>query len=467
MESQQTKKEQIEVAGPENHFLYLPVRYALSQGWYGYVDSDYDFEYRTHRIGTDRQALEALLDNESPEFRHVKLAVCDPAVVYDLSNSEASTVGLLAALVKNTAFWAVDRGTHDIHSLADLGKFDEIIAYKEGSTAYAIAEHVSNISGGHVSINSVVPQTELQTLRDSENNSVALSPEVLDINILRSTNAEYRVELNIGSTREYGSVLVTALLARQDFVQTNPQVVSGVLRAIQESLMRARGGDREIRDYAIDLKGREYERAVRSAIETAKKDGLWPASIEIGRHEWLGACESHCMAQATMYDEQKASKLFEAIYTVNRKLVSDAISESFSAITQVRSKTSSLPSLAGLSDRFINVLLLMLAGSVVASAIFAPWIVSFIFGVAAYGVTVDVMVRRQFESSDESGFSSAWHWISLGLVAIGVALAEGNVLPGSLNSLASAGLVGTGLAKECHVLWAVNWNRRGEIPDSR
>lgn len=171
----------------DQHFLYLPIYFAKHKGFFGYVPDEYEIDFKTSLERTDISAYEELMLRRTNE-NEIKFAITDPTVVINrpLGVHEPSPV-ILAAMITNAAFWAVDHRAHEIKHFSDLGSFDKVIAYHPGTTSYGIAARVLREAGKDVSelnIKTVNRGEELLALTYSEHGTVAISPDILEIDAL-------------------------------------------------------------------------------------------------------------------------------------------------------------------------------------------------------------------------------------------------------------------------------------------
>lgn len=75
-------KIEVEIVEMSEFFLYLPVDYAISQKFFGYVDlKKYNIKKRyPKKVRTDEKVCEMLM-SEADDFKNIHFAICDPMVV--------------------------------------------------------------------------------------------------------------------------------------------------------------------------------------------------------------------------------------------------------------------------------------------------------------------------------------------------------------------------------------------------
>ena len=109
-------------------FLYLPLYYARNKNYFGNIPNRYDVNIDLATPRTDERVFKSMMDTQGGANEHVHFAVCDPAQCFVYSKNGQPV--LLASLVTNAAFWAVDRQRHSIRNYFDLAQYDKIISYR-------------------------------------------------------------------------------------------------------------------------------------------------------------------------------------------------------------------------------------------------------------------------------------------------------------------------------------------------
>lgn len=307
-------KEVIEIVQMHQHFLYLPLYYARHCNFFGLLPKRYEIRFRDSLEKTDQSAYAMLMDRSSKDNANIQFAICDPVTVFNTPIEDDQSPVILAGLITNAAFWAVDRRTHRVTVLRDLSQFDRIIAFNKGTTSFGIARRIFTDAGKTDNIKLVEPGQELVALSQSEIGTVALSPDVLAIHdLVASSKGVFNVDLALGSTPEYSNVLVTALITRQDILQGHSDLVKGLLRAIQRALLAVKFSSPEVVDYARDRFVKE-EFLIKRALERANDSHVYPASIEVSQSHWLNAARAACDASGRKFGENEyadAVQIFE------------------------------------------------------------------------------------------------------------------------------------------------------------
>lgn len=329
-----TGRRKIKIVVMDKHFLYLPLYYAKYRNFFGFVPRNYELEIVLSAGHTDESAYQMLMDSGYGKNTEVDFAVADPSVTLNTSNSFEGTPAILASLITNTAFWAVDRKTHQIVLPKDLADFQKIIAFKPGTTSHSIAQRIFRDASKSPSIQPVNPSQELIALQKSTN-TVALSPDILGIDHLLFYQKHFNIDLALGTTQEFSNVFMTAFLSRQDVVEQHRPLVMGLLKALQLSLILVRAQAPDLIEYAADRFGDSKDR-VRSALNRAEQAQVFPPSIEVSVASWMNAAKIWYESGDRQFlsDEQKEAKLrFQNIAQPHLSLAKAAIDELYSQVS--------------------------------------------------------------------------------------------------------------------------------------
>ena len=306
------------------HFLYLPLYYAHSADFFGFLPPGYKVDVVDAPKKTDVSAYEFLLRSMA-EF-----AVCDPTVLLAKPAPDANP-RLLAGLVTNAAFWAIDHKSHPVADLRDLGAFQSIIAFEPGTTSYGIAARVLRESGSSTLIRAVDPNQELVALTKSQPGSaVALSPNILEIeHLLEHSSGSYGVDLALAKTVEYGSVLVTALLTRADVIKAHGPFVRALLSALQRAMTHIVLERPSVIEYAHRALNKPEE-IVRRALRSANGAQVYPLTLRVSDVHWLSAARAYADASGGVFDDRAAEiarETFRRCVEPNATIVRELVEE--------------------------------------------------------------------------------------------------------------------------------------------
>lgn len=304
------------VSQMDQFFLYLPFYYALHKGFFGHVPSKYEFEMRLAPDGSDDGAIECLMDC-SAKNADVHFAICDPSRVLLLKKRWEASPVLLASIVTNASFWAVDRREHVVRHFQDLAQYQRIVAFKKGTTSFSIAAQAYRDADKEPSIEVVQPGRELTRITEGGPcGLIAISPDVLGIEELLWNDDKFHVDLAIGTTARYANVLVTGLMSRSDFIEPHRELIMGMLRGLQRAMLLARFQDADIIQFAEDRFNMTSRNLVHRALRRAIDAGVYPATIEVSKAHFLNAARALLEGHGKDFakeDEQKLDAKYEAI----------------------------------------------------------------------------------------------------------------------------------------------------------
>jgi ABC-type nitrate/sulfonate/bicarbonate transport system substrate-binding protein len=315
-----TRKTVLTVVETDHHFLYLPFYYARYKNFFGYLPEEFALDLTPVVARSDKASIERLVSNRLPESS-VEFALADPVWLLDDGVRDSTARGcraaVVAGLITNAAFWAVDHQTHQIRHFADLGRFERVITYGQGTTSYAIASRIHRAAKklGTVAqfVRPVERGYELVALKNAEPGTVALSPDPLQIAALLSERQGYGIDIALGTTPEYNNVLVTALITRQDVIDENPLVVAGIVRALQRATLLVRLQDPDVLAFARDHFPFGHEAP--AALKRASDSQVFPLTLDISEAHWLNAARAFADAHGIEFNDpelRRASETYEA-----------------------------------------------------------------------------------------------------------------------------------------------------------
>jgi hypothetical protein len=332
----------------DRHFLYLPVYLAQFDHpesgklpFFGKVPPQYSVEVTLPQRTSDRTdaaVFDALMDARLGSS-DIMFAVCDPTVLLGRQDKNAL---MAASLISSSAFWAVNHNAQNVRLVSDLSSFDRIICYGEKTTSNLIARRiVKRDTNKLIVVNST---DEIERLENLGEGTLAISPELLKIaNLIHGPHrpGEKRAEivLELCTTKEFSNVLTTALFTRAEVVETHPELVSGVLAALQSALLAIHAGHPMVAECARHSYTDTF--CLDEALAIAIRGNVFPETIQVRRDRWQRACEfyyiSHAMAagqdksKLTKFEELKAEEIYQQAVLDPRlkRLVAKAITSGF------------------------------------------------------------------------------------------------------------------------------------------
>ncbi|MGK7898771.1 MAG: CHAT domain-containing protein [Xenococcus sp. (in: cyanobacteria)] len=277
-------KRTITIIQMSEHFLYLPVYYALEKGFVQeYLDEkykDYKFDilspskftekWTIQQPDTDQAACDLLLDALGE--REVHFAIADPTEMEKKVHVRKPVI--LAALVTNTPFWVIhNQKNNPILQFHDLTRFKRIIAYKQGTTSYAIAARIFNLKNSKEKennikectqtiqhwnkdldtqekkqiINKIIedkdpyllitdPGNELDILRAQPQDTAALSPNILEA-LKLSKELKFCVDYMLGYDPDFYDILVTAIITHNEVCNEYRNLIIAFLKGVQKAII--------------------------------------------------------------------------------------------------------------------------------------------------------------------------------------------------------------------------------------
>lgn len=323
----------------ERHFLYLPMLLAAKKNFYSAIPAGYRVALDVTANSTDDDAINMLMDR-SARNSDVWFAVCDPAAALKFAEADPKPA-VLAALVTNTAFWAVNHDANPARNVAGLNAFDRLVCFAKGTTSFAIANAILKMAPGNKpSLYVVKPKQELVTLVDRGDKTLVLSPDILGIEALtRDSHKGIRVQLALGRTAEFSNMLVTALVGLDDIVRLHPNLVSGLLSAIYCALLETKTRSNDAFECVSAAFGQfiptisvdpaqetaEKRECIETALKIAEDAGVFPATITIARPQWSRAVEMAFRSSNTRFDEADIDGTFKTLVEPYRHLADNVI----------------------------------------------------------------------------------------------------------------------------------------------
>lgn len=351
----------VEILVMDRHFLYLPLYLAQFDQpkidklpFFGMIPPEYSVEVviPQREINRTDAAVFDILMNDQSTSNDIMFAVCDPTVLLARQDKNAL---MAASIVSSSAFWAVNHDAKDVKLFSDLSSFERILCYGDKTTSNLIARRIARRDTNKLTV--VQPTSEILALEQFGERTLAISPELLKIaNLiygpLKPGEKRAQIVLELCTTKEFSNVLTTALFTRVDVIERHPKLVSGLLAALQRSLLAIHAGDPMVVECAKNNYSDAYH--LTEALDIARNGNVFPETIHVRRDRWQRACEfyhsSHAMAEGrtkntlTKAEQLEAEKLFkQAVLNLNlQKLVTEAITRGFNTMFKENSENESI-----------------------------------------------------------------------------------------------------------------------------
>src|ERR1700682_4308360 len=122
----------IHILQMDKHFLYLPIYFAEDRNFFGFLPKEVKVVIDSSDKHTDISTYDQMMDR-SPRYREFEIAITDPIQILRTPLNARVKPAVLATLVTNAAFWAVNHASHLVSAFRDLGAFERVIAYAPGT----------------------------------------------------------------------------------------------------------------------------------------------------------------------------------------------------------------------------------------------------------------------------------------------------------------------------------------------
>jgi hypothetical protein len=219
-----------------------------------------------------------------------------------------------------------------------------------------------------------------------------------------ANNQRMSVVLPIGSTSEYNDVMVTALTTRDDVVRDHPELVRGLLRAIQRASIIVKCGFEYLINYAAERFNQARDQ-VALALDAANKAMVFPVNLAVGRPQWENACDAYLASLDTNANAKrraKIQKLFADSVEPHTLFAHEAMRQEFSALEAPSVQPPTNPILKWLKDNLahpyaagVGILIGAFAGLTIDLSTLLGENVVFLFSCIAMAVAA--IVARQYQ----------------------------------------------------------------------
>lgn len=441
----------------DRHFLYLPLYLAQfddpvigKRPWFNKVPPQYSLEVTLPQRDSDHndsavfgQLMEARLSSSDVMF-----AACDPTVLFGRQDGNAM---MAASLVASSAFWAVNHDADNVRLVSDLSSFDKILCYEPGTTSNLIARRIAKRDTNKLHI--VRSTDEIPQLEKLGEGTLALSPEVLKIaNLvygpLRPGEKRAKIVLELSTSKEFSNVLTTVLFTRVEVLEKHPELVCGVLAALQSALLAIHAGHPMVKAAATN----SYRDAFHldEALAIASSGNVFPETIHVRHDRWQRASEFYYISQAmaegrdkstlTKAEQRKTEEIYEkaVLDRVLRGLVAEAITRGF---REALDSGDALSAAAWTSRRRLWAALGLLVAGFVAGIVFVSTTAP-LGNKIAIGVSWTLAMLAGWWLGELAGYRKwslgyAAHWVSFVLswwalheLAVARAMPDAHFLPG-------------------------------------
>ena len=274
------------------HFLYLPVYYAAYRNFFGLIPEGYSLEIDTQKSRSDRTAYKMLTNRDFEAYSDVAFAVCDPTMLIDVPTARNVNPIVACALVSNIAFWAIDHESPSVRSISDLKHFKKIISFEAGTTGHRIAQHIRRVANDKIQIETVQMGSEILALQSRPSGTLALSPNLLELDEIVSNRAEFSFTFDLASTPEFSNIVITSLITRHDVATEHKELFEALIRSLAVANSMVRSENEEVVRYAADKFNCPVARA-KSALRRGNAAQIFPAGLELTSPQWENAARAY------------------------------------------------------------------------------------------------------------------------------------------------------------------------------
>jgi hypothetical protein len=128
-------------------------------------------------------------------------------------------------------------------------------------------------------------------LLKQSNDVIALSPDILGVETLIYREPPYNIDMVLATTPEYHNVLVTGLLSRPDVLETYPDLVEGLLKALHFAAGLVKFADTDVVNFAAGSFNNSNDR-VQRALTYANDAMVFPVSLDVSEAHWINAARA-------------------------------------------------------------------------------------------------------------------------------------------------------------------------------
>jgi len=244
------------------------------------------------------QAAYSQLMSISDTNKDVDFCVCDPMVINLKDyNSENKKPIILAQILKNVPFWAVDHNENCFNDLKDFSSFNQIFSYKEPNTGYYLAKYIHSLCSKTNAINPVKLRDDKGIDEELDFYLTSKSSVVIEADILKIkkyiNSTENKIVFNFPNHKKFKNFCFTVLLTRKDVLKTEEgkletiEILKGLLNA-SNMLYHWEDNWKFIKDSLITRFGSEdyKEDLIKSSIAHLVADEVISRSMIVSHDSW-------------------------------------------------------------------------------------------------------------------------------------------------------------------------------------
>jgi hypothetical protein len=299
-----------------SYFSYLPLYYAESQNFFDLLPDGISIKIETPSNPLHRNDAGICKElSRTPLSESIWFAIADPCAISRGHDVLSGNLVVLTPIVTNSSFWVVAKDGRRIERLSDLRRFRKIFSYSHGTTSYGFATKLClkfqnvtpELARDRISIVEPLHEFSDANLLDLPPDNIILSPDILSI--CRIKTLDLRNQLStwmIGNSPEFKDILVTALITRDDVLNTvlGKEVSNALVQAIQRSLLRI--SDVSYQEAVVETTISYFKEHLgnysepiqlsifRSALEEARKARIFPIFTGVSIGTWVSTYLMSC-----------------------------------------------------------------------------------------------------------------------------------------------------------------------------
>ncbi|MDR0868833.1 MAG: hypothetical protein LBP75_10250 [Planctomycetota bacterium] len=318
------RRKKIVILTSQYHELYLPLYYAT---WIGELSWFHWFRQRvnlllkrvdiqirdisefSHDCGEDLDAAvyEVMMNNggsENIDGQDIYLTITDPTQIFKAKLTEKHLPAVLATIVTNGGFWAVepykkdippdttdDKAVNNVKTNMDtiVENYNYILAYAEGTTSYRVAqvikEYGKSIKAIEIKKLNEDKKTHKIEFDDTDiQQTIAVSPNILSI-LGQEASDHLRNVMHLNQTGKFDNVISCALIGRSNVVTEDAFFVGYIVGEIEyavkkiQELSNTKRGKDELIKFMKYLLDRYYKRMSVAGGTTSEKSTVADEAI--------------------------------------------------------------------------------------------------------------------------------------------------------------------------------------------
>jgi NitT/TauT family transport system substrate-binding protein len=214
------RKQTVTIAQAGDFYLYAPLYIAVDKGYFAAKGLDVSIV----STGGDEKTWAAVIAGSA------QFGVADPTFVV-IASQRGQPGRVISTVVNGVPFWGITKNPTIpvINKPSDLANYT-VATFPSPSTAYTLQRRMFEMAGLAPKIRQGAFGT-LLALTETGQADIALE---LEPNVSRAIGNGYRIVYSLSQV--YGEFTMTGLTTTPEYIQSNPQIVAGIVEGLRESL---------------------------------------------------------------------------------------------------------------------------------------------------------------------------------------------------------------------------------------